>query len=88
MNENTQYTEEWFEEAYSYVNPKDLKAVKERLGHLTKMVDELNELLKNGDEEAEHFATRMKIYVRDCADAVENGGEYIEWGRADEMITY
>lgn len=83
-----QYTEEWFDEARHYVNPNDLKAVKERLEHLPKMMDELNELLKNGDMEAEHFALRMRNYARDCADAVEHAEERIGWGRARGIITY
>ena len=46
------YTEEWFKNEGGYVNPHDLKSVKERIEHLPKMMDELNELLKNGDMEA------------------------------------
>lgn len=82
------YTEEWFNNEGGYVNPHDLKAVKERIEHLPKMMDELNELLKNGDMEAEHFATRMKHYARNCADAVEHAEEGIGWGRARKTITY
>lgn len=84
-----QYTEEWFDEARNNgFDWKDLKAIKERLEHLPKMMDELNEKLKNGDKDAHYLATRMKHYAQKTLLAIESNEEYISWGRADMMVTY
>lgn len=88
MNENTQYTDEWFEKAKTSFDWKDLKAIKERLEHLPKMMDELNEKLKNGDKDAHYLATRMKHYAQRTLSAIESDEEYISWGREDMMVTY
>ena len=89
MNKNMQYTEEWFDEARHYsFDWKDLKAIKERLEHLPKMMDELNEKLKNGDKDAHYLATRMKHHAQRTMSAIESNEGYISWGRADMMITY
>ena len=89
MNENMQYTDEWFHD-YSNRNfeKEDLKAIKERFEHLSKMMDELNERLKNGDEYAHCFTSRIKNYVYGTLNALESDYQYIAWGRANEMITY
>lgn len=83
-----QYTEEWFKKARAYVEHEDLKAVKECLEHLPNMMDELNELLKKGDKEAEHFADMMKYYIIDCAILVKYEADYISCGHAAVMKTY
>lgn len=89
MNKNIQYTEEWFDDdSNRYFDSEDLKAIKERLEHLPKMMDELNELLKNGDKDANIFAFNMSYYVHETWSAIKNDYEYMSWGRADEMITY
>ena len=89
MNKNMQYTKEWFEKnLYESFDWKDLKAIKERLEHLPKMMDELNELLKNGDKYAGRLANDMEFYARKTMSAIESNEGYISWGRADMMVTY
>ena len=83
-----QYTDEWFEKAKTSFDWKDLKAIKDRLEHLPKMMDELNEKLKNGDKDAHYLATRMKHYAQRTLSAIESDEEYISWGREDMMVTY
>ena len=89
MNENFKYNKEWFEKnLYESFDWKDLKAIKERLEHLPKMMDELNELLKNGDKYAGRLANDMEFYARKTMSAIESNEGYISWGRADMMVTY
>ena len=88
MNKNINYNNEWFEKANTSFDWKDLKAIKEHLEHLPKMMDELNEKLKNGDKDAHYLATRMKHYAQRTMDAIESDEGYISWGRADMMVTY
>ena len=90
MNENMQYTDEWFRDYRKRkFNCEDLKAIKERLEHLPKMMDELNELLKSGERsKANSLAYEMSWYVHKTYDAIENDYQYMSWGRANEMITY
>ena len=89
MNENMQYTDEWFKKNDDYVKSEDLKALKERLEHLPKMMDELNELLKNGEHsKADHLALRMSWYVQSISHKIENDYQYISWGQAKRMKTY
>ena len=88
MNKNIKSTEEWFEKAKSSFDWKDLKAIKVRLEHLPKMMDELNEKLKNGDKDAHYLATRMKHYAQRTLSAIESDEGYISWGREDMMVTY
>lgn len=89
MNKNMQYTEEWFNEARrSGFASEDLKAIKERFEHLPKMMDELNERLKNGDKDADYLALCIKRYVQGTLNAIESDYEYISWGHANRMITY
>ena len=89
MNKNMQYTEEWFNDYSNYrFDWEDLKAIKERLEHLPKMIDELNAKLKNGDKDAHYLATRMKHYAQRILSAIESDEGYISWGRADMMVTY
>ena len=84
-----QYTEEWFnDDSNYYFDSEDLKAIKERFEHLSKMMDELNELLKNGDKDADYLALCIKRYTQRTLNAIESDYEYMSWGRADEMITY
>ena len=89
MNKNFKYNKEWFEKnLYESFDWKDLKVIKERLEHLPKMMDELNELLKNGDKYAGHLANDMEFYARKTMSAIESNEGYISWGRADMMVTY
>lgn len=84
-----QYTDEWFRDYRKHeFDWKDLKAIKERLEHLPKMMDELNEKLKNGDKDAHYLATRMKHYAYRTMCAIDSDEEYISWGREDMMVTY
>ena len=90
MNKNMQYTKEWFRgyKKHKY-DCEDLKAIKERLEHLPKMMDELNELLKSGESsKADTLALNMRYYIHETYTAIKSDYEYISWGRADEMITY
>lgn len=66
--EGRPYTEKWFREARSHNwERNDLLALKERMEHLPKMIDTLNELLKNGQKrdasnlayDIEHYAYRI-----------------------------
>ena len=89
MNKNFKYNKEWFEKnLYESFDWKDLKAIKERLEHLPKMMDELNELLKNGDKYAGRLANDMEFYARKTMSAIESNEGDISWGRADMMVTY
>ena len=89
MNKNMQYTYEWFRGYKKHkFDWEDLKAIKARLEHLPKMMDELNEKLKNGDKDAHYLATRMKHYAHRTMCAIESDEGYITWGRADMMVTY
>lgn len=68
--EDRPYTEKWFSDArereFKY-GRNDLLALKERMEHLPKMIDTLNELLKNGHKrdastlayDIEHYAYRI-----------------------------
>lgn len=52
-------------------------------------MDELNELLKNGEHrKADHLSLRMSWYIQSLSDAIESDYQYITWGRADMMKTY
>ena len=89
MNENMQYTDEWFYEArHNRFKLEDLKAIKERFEHLPKMMDELNERLKNGDKDADYLALCIQRYTQRLVNALESDYQYMSWGRANEMITY
>lgn len=49
--EDRPYTEKWFSDAHDHeleCERNDLLALKERMEHLPKMIDTLNEMLKNG----------------------------------------
>ena len=85
-----QYTDEWFdEESNLRFDWENFKAIKERLEHLPKMMDELNELLKNGERrKADSLALNMSRYVQRTSNAIESDYEYISWGRADMMVIY
>ena len=89
MNENMQYTDEWFKKNNDYFKSQDLKAIKARLEHLPKMMDELNELLKSGEgREANSLALSMRYYIQELSDKIDSDYQYMAWGRANEMITY
>lgn len=89
MNENMQYTKEWFKKNKDYFKSQDLKAIKDRLEHLPKMMDELNELLKNDEgEEAISLALSMRYYIQNLSDKIDSDYQYMAWGRANEMVTY
>ena len=85
-----QYTDEWFRGYKKHeFDWEDLKAIKARLEHLPKMMDELNELLKSGERsKANSLALNMSYYIHETYDAIENDYQYMSWGRADEMVTY
>lgn len=84
-----QYTKEWFKKNDVYVKSEDLKAIKERLEHLPKIMDELNELLKNGERrKADSLALSMSYYIQSLSDAIESDYQYISWGHANRMVTY
>ena len=84
-----QYTKEWFKKNNDYFKSQDLKAIKERLEHLPKMMDELNELLKSGEgREANSLALSMRYYIQELSDKIDSDYQYMAWGRANEMITY
>ena len=87
---NMQYTDEWFrDDSNRDFDWEDFKAIKERLEHLPKMMDELNELLKSGERrKADHLALRMSYYMHKTYTAIKTDYEYMSWGRADEMVTY
>lgn len=87
---NMQYTDEWFDDYRKHeFDWKDLKVIKARLEHLPKMMDELNELLKNGESsKADSLALSMSHYIHETYTAIETDYEYMSWGRADEMVTY
>lgn len=65
--EDRPYTEKWFSDARSHelkCEPNDLLALRERMEHLPKMIDTLNEMLKSGDVSAlvyniTHYAYRI-----------------------------
>ena len=90
MNENMQYTDEWFHEARrNSFDWENFKAIKDRLEHLPKMMDELNELLKNGERsKAISLALDMRYYIHETYTAIKSDYEYMAWGHADEMVTY
>ena len=85
-----QYTKEWFGDYWKHKFVwEDFKAIKERLEHLPKMMDELNELLKNGESsKANSLALEMTYYIHKIYTAIKSDYEYMSWGRANEMITY
>lgn len=87
---NRQYTDEWFdEESNLSFDWENFKAIKERLEHLPKMMDELNELLKNGESsKADSLALSMSYYVHSTLTAIESDYEYMSWGHANRMKTY
>lgn len=87
---NVKYTDEWFnEESNLSFDWENFKAIKERLEHLPKMMDELNELLKSGEcSKANSLAYEMSYYIHKTYTAIENDYQYMSWGRADEMVTY
>ena len=87
---NVKYTDEWFSEARRRsFNWEDFKAIKARLEHLPKMMDELNELLKSGERsKANSLALNMSYYVHRTWTAIKSDYEYMSCGRADEMVTY
>lgn len=86
---NIQYTDEWFKKNDDDFESEDFKAIKERLEHLPKMMDELNELLKNGERrKAESLALSMRYYVHGIWSAIKSDYEYISWGHADRIVTY
>ena len=90
MNKNMQYTDEWFDDYRKHeFDWEDLKAIKKRLEHLPKMMDELNELLKNGErKKANSLARSMSHYIHKTYTAIESDYEYINWGHANRMVTY
>ncbi len=90
MNKNMQYTDEWFRGYKKHkFDWEDLKAIKARLEHLPKMMDELNELLKNGEhDKADSLALDMSYYIHETYTVIKTDYEYMSWGRANEMITY
>ena len=88
MNKNIQYTKEWFKKNDVSFESEDLKTIKDRLEHLPKMMDELNEMLKNGDKEADSLALSMRYYIQRLSDKIDSDYQYMAWGRANEMITY
>ena len=76
---NMQYTYEWFRgnKKHKY-DCEDLKAVKARLEHLPKMMDELNELLKNGEhDKANSLALDMRYYIHETYTAIKSDYEYM-----------
>ena len=85
-----QYTDEWFSEARQRrFDWENFKAIKARLEHLPKMMDELNELLKSGERrKANSLALNMSHYIHKTYTAIKTDYEYMSWGRADEMVTY
>ena len=90
MNKNMQYTKEWFKDYKKHkFDWEDLKAIKSRLEHLPKMMDELNELLKNGESsKANSLALEMRYYIHETYTAIKTDYEYMSWGHANNMITY
>ena len=89
MNENMQYTKDWFKKNDVYFESEDLKTIKDRLEHLPKMMDELNELLKNGEHrKANSLALSMSHYIQRLSDKIESDYQYMAWGHANRMITY
>ena len=88
MNKNIQYTKEWFKKNDVSFESEDLKTIKDRLEHLPKMMDELNEMLKNGDKEADSLALSMRYYIQRLSDKIDSDYQYMAWGHANRMVTY
>ena len=83
------YTKEWFKKNDNHFESEDLKTIKDRLEHLPKMMDELNELLKNGErDKANSLALSMSYYIQRLSDKIESDYQYMTWGHADRMVTY
>jgi len=68
------YTEKWFSDARSHNwERNDLLALKERMEHLPKMIDTLNELLKNGQKrDASNLAYDIEHYAYRIARAMDS----------------
>lgn len=74
--EDRPYTEKWFSDArereFKY-GRNDLLALKERMEHLPKMIDTLNELLKNGRKrDASNLAYDIEHYAYRIARAMDS----------------
>jgi len=69
--EDRPYTEKWFSKARSHTlncERNDLLALKECMEHLPKMIDTLNEMLKNGyNREVRELAYNIEHYVYSMA---------------------
>lgn len=72
--EDRPYTEKWFREARSHNwERNDLLSLKERMEHLPKMIDTLNELLKNGQKrDASNLAYDIEHYAYRIARAMDS----------------
>ena len=74
--EDRPYTEKWFSEAHDHeleCERNDLLALKERMEHLPKMIDTLNELLKNGHKrDASNLAYDIEHYAYRIAQAMDS----------------
>jgi hypothetical protein len=72
--EDRPYTEKWFRDARSHNwERNDLLALKERMEHLPKMIDTLNELLKNGQKkDASNLAYDIEHYAYRIARAMDS----------------
>ena len=70
---NTQYTEDWFENEFSshrYDDCNDILSLKKRMEHLPKMMDTINEILKEGTgnrKEISNLVYNIDRYVKEIA---------------------
>ena len=78
--EDRPYTEKWFSDArereFKY-GRNDLLALKERMEHLPKMIDTLNEMLKRGyDRDVSDLVYNIENYVYRIAHAMSGSTKY------------
>lgn len=69
-----QYTKEWFKSQRSdYHKSDDLLALKKRMEHLPKMIDAINEALKNGlsSGEISSLVYDVAFYTRNIASTMD-----------------
>lgn len=70
------YTEEWFSKARDHeleCKSNDLLALKERMEHLPKMIDTLNEMLKNGyNKDVSDLAYNIQHYAYRIARSMDS----------------
>lgn len=78
--EDRPYTKKWFRDAHDHelkCERNDLLALKERMEHLPKMIDTLNEMLKRGyDRDVSALVYNIENYVYRIAHAMGGSTKY------------